>query len=148
MKKTSNQHTRCNKYTSSNQHTRCFGFVMLAIALGLIFMFTAFPTFTGEHTKSEIQQITGMSEHSAYIINALIRKSAHILMYGCLGILFYRVIRKRPIWYAWVLTTIIASLDEWHQSLVPGRSPLLQDVVIDSIAAFLFIVVVFLLRRK
>ena len=148
MKKTSSQHTRCSKHTLSKQRTRYFGLVMLAIALGSIFMFTAFPTFTGEHTKSEIQQITGMSEYSAYIMNAMIRKSAHILIYGCLGILFYHVIKKRSIWYAWVLTTIIASLDEWHQSLVPGRSPLFQDVVIDAIAAFVFIVVVFFMKNK
>jgi VanZ family protein len=119
-----------------------FWWIVLAVSLGFIFMLTAFQIFTGEHSKNEIQQMFGMTEPNAYLTNAIVRKSAHILIFGFLGILFYKVIKKRSIWYAWFCTVLIAVLDEWHQSFVPGRSPLIQDVLLDSLAAFIFIVVI------
>jgi VanZ family protein len=125
-----------------------FWWILLALLLAAIFLFTAFQTFTGEHTEIEIQHITGMTEHSSYVTNAIIRKSAHVLMFGFLGILFYRAIRKRSIWYAWISTALIASLDEWHQSFVPGRSPLIQDVMLDSLAAFLFLMGIAFINRR
>jgi VanZ family protein len=125
-----------------------FRWVLLLVSLGSIFIFNAFQTFTGEHTKVEIQHITGMTEQSAYVANAIARKSAHILIYGFLGILFYLVIRKRSIWYAWYCTVLIAALDEWHQSFVPGRSPLFRDVILDSLAAFLFLIGIAFFKRR
>jgi VanZ family protein len=121
---------------------------VLAASLGFIFMLTAFQIFTGEHSKNEIQQIMGMTEHNAYLMNAIARKAAHILIFGLLGILFYKVIKKRSIWYAWFCTVLIAVLDEWHQSFVPGRSPLIKDVWLDSLAAFLFLIVMAIFRRR
>jgi VanZ family protein len=125
-----------------------FWWVVLAASLGFIFMLTAFQIFTGEHSKNEIQQIIGMTEQNAYLTNAIARKSAHILIFGFLGILFYIVIKKRTIWYAWFCTVLVAILDEWHQSFVPGRSPLIQDVLLDSLAAFLFLIIVAFFTRR
>ncbi|MNI08856.1 VanZ like family protein [compost metagenome] len=125
-----------------------FWWSLLTIFLGVIFLFTAFQAFTGEHTKTFIQNVTGMDEKNAYVMNSIIRKSAHILMYGFLGILLYSVIRKRSIWYAWLCSTGIAALDEWHQSLVPGRSPLIQDVMLDSLAAFAFLLGAALIKSR
>jgi len=65
-----------------------------------------------------------------------------------LGFLFYKVIQKRSIWYAWFCTVLIAALDEWHQSFVPGRSPLIQDVWLDSLAAFLFLIGIVIFVRR
>jgi VanZ family protein len=132
----------------SNNVTTWFWWIVLALSLGFIFMLTAFQIFTGEHSKNEIQQMIGMTEQNAYFTNAIVRKSAHILIFGFLGILFYKVIKKRSIWYAWFCTVLIAVLDEWHQSFVPGRSPLIQDVWLDSLAAFLFLTgIAFFVRR-
>lgn len=119
----------------------------LVAALGFIFMLTASQVFTGEHSKNNIQQMIGMTEENAYLTNAIVRKSAHILIFGFLGILFYKVFRKYSIWYAWFCTVLIAALDEWHQSFVPGRSALIQDVWLDSLAAFLFLISIAFFRK-
>lgn len=122
--------------------------IVLTIIIGTIFVFTALQTFTGENTKEQIQQITGMNEHNAYLTNAIIRKSGHVLMFGLLSIFFYIVIRRQSIWFAWVCTTLMAVVDEWHQSYVPGRSALVQDVLLDSLAALIFLRIIVYIRRR
>lgn len=122
--------------------------IVLTVIIGTIFVFTALQTFTGENTKEQIQQITGMNEHNAYVTNAIIRKSAHVLMFGLLSIFFYIVIRRQSIWFAWVCTTLMAVVDEWHQSYVPGRSALVQDVLLDSLAALIFLRIIVYIRRR
>lgn len=122
--------------------------IVLTVIIGTIFVFTALQTFTGENTKEQIQQITGMNEHNAYVTNAIIRKSAHVLMFGLLSIFFYIVIRRQSIWLAWVCTTLMAVVDEWHQSYVPGRSALVQDVLLDSLAALIFLRIIVYIRRR
>lgn len=121
---------------------------MLILFMILIFMFSAFQTFTGEHTKSLIQSITGVSEQQAYIMNAFVRKLAHVLIFGFLAILFHRGIRRPSIGYAWLCATLFAVLDEWHQSLVPGRTPSLKDVMLDSLAAFVFLLGFVWVKKK
>src|SRR5687768_4869446 len=122
--------------------------IVLTVIIGTIFVFTALQTFTGENTKEQIQQITGMNEHNAYVTNAIFRKSAHVLMFGLLSIFFYIVIRRQSIWFAWVCTTLMAIVDEWHQSYVPGRSALVQDVLLDSLAALIFLRIIIYIRRR
>jgi VanZ family protein len=69
------------------------------------------------------------------VIHALIRKSAHFANYG---ILFWLLIRgplsQRP-YLALLLCVAYAFLDEGHQIFVPGRSPSLYDVALDSTGA-------------
>lgn len=77
-------------------------------------------------------------------------KTAHILVYGVLGAL---------VWYGWsrvqrerttgkqnrnVLLTVLvlAAIDEWHQSFVPGRTPRLSDIVIDLIGTGLMLALI------
>ena len=72
------------------------------------------------------------------------RKSLHVLGYGLLGYLNFRAVRgeKRGWTLRWsvtavLLAVIIASLDEWHQSFVPGRTGTPLDVVVDCAGATL-----------
>lgn len=68
-------------------------------------------------------------------LHALIRKSAHFTNYG---ILFWLLIRGpmagRP-YLALAACVAYAMLDEGHQILVPGRTPSIYDVAIDSSGA-------------
>jgi hypothetical protein len=43
----------------------------------------------------------------------------------------------RAAWWAWVLVVLYAIGDEIHQAFVPGRTPLVTDVAIDSIGGLL-----------
>jgi VanZ family protein len=79
----------------------------------------------------------GASASTITFLHALIRKAAHFTNYG---ILFWILIRGpmagRP-YTTLVLCVGYAFLDEGHQILVPGRTPSLYDVALDSSGALL-----------
>jgi VanZ family protein len=92
-----------------------------------------------------------------------IRKSGHVIGYGTLSILLFRAWRatlpamsdvkwtQRWATIAVLGTTLVASLDEWHQSLLPSRTGTIRDVILDTCAGIAAQVIVFLWwmwRRK
>jgi len=46
------------------------------------------------------------------------------------------------------MTALVACLDEWHQSFLPSRTGNLHDVLLDSTAALIAQVVLFLILRR
>lgn len=75
----------------------------------------------------------------------LIRKATHFFGYGLLAVIFYTLYRKLkwrfPIVLAFFTVVVIASLDEYRQSMIPGRSGLVEDVVLDACGALTMLVV-------
>lgn len=75
--------------------------------------------------------------------NHLVRKAAHFSEFALLFIFLRFALRKTaPIrWLylcgivAFVACGAYAGLDEWHQSFVPGRTPCINDVLIDMSGA-------------
>ncbi len=65
-------------------------------------------------------------------------KIAHAVLFGVLGAL-YLASMKRPVsgygwaqvWLAVALTAAYGAFDEWHQSMVPERTPELADLIAD-----------------
>ena len=74
-------------------------------------------------------------------LNFGVYKLAHLVVFTILGVLVAGAVRHlktpRSSWWAWVLVVLYAIGDEIHQSFVPGRSPLVTDVAIDSIGGVL-----------
>lgn len=68
----------------------------------------------------------------------LIHKIGHFVLYGLLGISFYRA-TGRSVWWSITAVTIFALSDEFHQGLVPERSNRFGDVVLDMLSAVVFI---------
>lgn len=70
-------------------------------------------------------------------------KTAHFLVYGSLTLFTWLGWQgsgwrgARAILATWFTLLIAASLDEWHQMYVPGRTPRPLDVFIDISAAYL-----------
>ena len=69
----------------------------------------------------------------------LIRKCGHFVEYFILSVLILRGLRagRRESHLAWTLLAILlvagyASMDEFHQRFVPGRTPAVRDVLIDT----------------
>jgi VanZ family protein len=69
----------------------------------------------------------------------LIRKSAHFTEYFILSLLILRGIRagRKEARLVWATVTLLAvacyaSLDEFHQRFVPGRTAAVSDVVLDT----------------
>ena len=71
------------------------------------------------------------------------RKAAHMFLYFVLVLLLLLALRclRRRLWtrggWAAGLCLLLAALDEYHQTLVPGRAGQLRDVVIDMTGALL-----------
>jgi VanZ family protein len=70
----------------------------------------------------------------------IIRKCAHFTEYFIFSLLVLRGFRaaEKGTRLRWALLTVLivagyASLDEFHQSFVPGRTPAVSDVLIDTI---------------
>ena len=88
-----------------------------------------------------------------YFIEFLLRKAAHIFIFGFLALAIYAVLPKRfpQFRIAAFLTFLLAIADEYHQSLTGGRTPSIQDVFLDTagaISALLFLQVFLFLRNK
>jgi VanZ family protein len=109
-------------------------------------LISAFSThlFTAENTgRIIIPALHWAFPHMAlvrlYEIHHLIRKCAHFTEYFILSLLVLRGIRgqRRETHLRWALLTILivagyASLDEFHQVFVPGRTPAVTDVLLDT----------------
>ncbi|TWT03567.1 VanZ family protein [Planomicrobium sp. CPCC 101079] len=70
-------------------------------------------------------------------IEFLLRKGAHLFMFGAVAIAVVVLMPKPKFWMAFAITVGLAVLDEFHQSLTGGRTPTGQDVLLDSIGAFI-----------
>ncbi len=69
-------------------------------------------------------------------LDYLVKKSAHVLIYGALALTYLHALRKRNYPLAWFLTILYALGDEFHQSFVPGRRASLTDVFLfDNLGA-------------
>lgn len=87
-------------------------------------------------------------DHLGYskFVEFFIRKAAHFGTYFILGgSLFLGVYPKLKLWWltailAWLSATGYAGLDEFHQMITGGRSPMFQDVMLDSMGALTAIV--------
>ena len=79
--------------------------------------------------------LPGASEPSIAMLHGMIRKVAHFTNYAILfWILVHGPMAGRP-YTALLLCVCYAFLDEGHQILVPGRTPSLFDVAVDSSGA-------------
>lgn len=79
------------------------------------------------------------SAETLEFLHHIIRKCGHLTEYFILSMLILRGIRagQKGLHLRWVLVTILivacyASLDEYHQSFVPGRTAAVGDVLIDT----------------
>jgi VanZ family protein len=105
-------------------------------------------------------------------INYFLRKSGHFMGYGILAALVFLALRNtnrdrlfpllsrswgtclHDLWrMEWVLlgmgvAVITASLDEIHQSFIPSRTGVWQDVVLDACGAAILQVIIYFLSRR
>lgn len=85
-----------------------------------------------------------ISLHPDYILH----KVGHIMAFGTLGAVIYWAGGYFSVRWAIFLTALAAALDEWHQYYVPGRSSRFGDVVLDTLAAIIFIVIVKAIKKE
>ncbi len=122
--------------------------------MGMIFYMSAQPAeasgaMSGGFTTSilswivpNFEEMTPEAQRSLCgTVEVVIRKLAHFSEYAVLGfalLLHIHQIEKRtlvrlPWLWAWCVGVLYAASDELHQGFVPGRSPGVMDVLIDSL---------------
>ena len=93
---------------------------------------------------------TQQTENIINKMEKVIRKLAHFSIYTVVGILLmsfistYKLKEGIRIIVSLVIGIIYAASDEIHQSFVPGRSPQITDVMIDTMGVLLGILLVML----
>ena len=139
-----------------------FSFLPALIMMYLIYMFSAQPgDMSGELSYKVSYEIVEMkdritdTEYDEYTlaqqasdIHPYVRKAAHMTEYFLLAVAVsfpLYVYGVRGIWLillAGIICVGYAGFDEYHQSFVQNRGPSAKDVGIDSIGAFLGILLV------
>jgi VanZ family protein len=125
-------------------------------------------TFSSDHTSGWLraiyQAVAGQISDARWLeIHHYIRKTGHFTGYGLLGLawlrawlIFWRVPmkhRSEGVWrgYAMVMaiacTTLIASLDELHQSFLADRTGMVSDVWLDTSGAVSLILLSVLIAK-
>jgi VanZ family protein len=89
-----------------------------------------------------------MSDATISSIQLVVRKCGHLAEYAILAVLLCRAWRRSAPWSAFVIATLYATLDEFHQSFVTARTGSPWDVVIDCLGAALGLLLFILWRRR
>jgi VanZ family protein len=115
--------------------------------------------FTSDNTSRFIVPILRFflphaSAETLELLHFLVRKCAHFTEYFILSLLILRGIRAgaKGMHLRWALLSILlvagyASLDEFHQSFVPGRTAAVGDVLIDTSGGAVALIVASLFAR-
>ncbi len=143
-----------------NDKKRFISWIPVLIWMIIIFLLSSQPA--GESNQlskgftSIIIEILGRFLHldievstiNNYVVqfNHYVRKFAHFSAYLVLGLLASNAFiksskeKKKAFIYTFIFCVLYAISDELHQQFVPGRGPMLKDVMIDSAGAAVGIV--------
>ena len=86
-------------------------------------------------------------------IESIVRKVAHYSIYTLVGILLmslmstFKMKELERVAVSLIVGVIYAATDEIHQAFVPGRGPLVTDVILDSIGVLTGIFIVMLVYK-
>lgn len=127
------------------------------IAQGLL---VVFKNLYNNHPPAFITDIVLKGDH-------FVRKSGHFIEYFIFGSLMISLIRRlkplrlfqplrpnqplrphRPFLLSLLICFLYAASDEFHQLFVPGRAGMISDVLLDTAAAFVGILIAYLLIRR
>lgn len=128
--------------------------ILIALLLATFFIIFNFSSqdaeksgnISGKVTEVVTRQIKSIQkldntkkEETLYRIEKIIRKLAHFSIYTLVGFLLmgllytYKLEDRKRILITIAMGVIYATTDEIHQSFIPGRSPQITDVMIDSL---------------
>lgn len=142
--------------------------ILILLLLGTFYIIFGFSSQDGEKSGSISRRITEKiatlipqiqkeneieKENIMNTMESIIRKMAHFSIYTAVGLLLmslvstYNIKEKNRLIITLITGIIYASSDEIHQSFVPGRSPMITDVVIDTMGVILGILLIILGKK-
>jgi VanZ family protein len=117
-------------------------------------------TFSSSNTSHYIPRILHFllpfaSAHTIELLHALVRKCGHVFEYFVFGLLLFRAFRAtthggatRWALNALAIAAIFAASDEFHQTFVPSRGASIWDVLLDTAAAALAVVLAWVITQR
>ncbi|GAC1420566.1 MAG: hypothetical protein NVSMB62_14640 [Acidobacteriaceae bacterium] len=133
--------------------------VWIPVLLGLTMIcFESTPIMGGNHTARWLSFVWppsfgSISSNFFIDFHHMLRKLGHFSGYGTLGLLFRKAWQRSVRAYLGLVGAqlkigatalavscvfLVGSLDEWHQSFIPGRTSKCSDVLIDTCGALVF----------
>lgn len=92
--------------------------------------------------------VISIEERGYYLfIEFFLRKGAHVAIFGLIALAIANMVPKKMWWLALPATAILAVLDELHQAVTGGRSPMAADVLLDISGAVIALSFLFLFRK-
>ena len=124
-----------------------------AVMAIIIFIFSSFPAADSDQQSGLIVNVITTlfpDLKGADHLVKIVRKIAHLTEYAILGYLTargFKLSKKSP-WLSVLACAIYASTDEFHQTLVQGRSGEIKDVALDILGATFGASIYWLTHRK
>ena len=114
---------------------------------------------TGQILYPIFHYLFAISRERFATFHAVLRKTGHFVGYFTLSVLLFRSWRgtfprlstrwcRQWAMLGFVCTALVSVLDEFHQSFLPSRTGTFHDVVLDSFAALVAQIVLFVILRK
>jgi VanZ family protein len=138
--------------------------VWLPSAIWLVVIVAESTNFgSSEHTSRILYPIFhylfGMGPQRFAALHVVLRKTGHFVGYAMLSFLLFRswrgtFPRLSTRWclqwatLAFVCTALVASFDEFHQTFLPSRTGTFRDAMLDSSAALIAQILIFLLLQR
>lgn len=134
--------------------------IIMILLLGTFFIIFGFSSQDGEESGNLSSEITRFMlerlpiENNELILKrteSVIRKIAHFSIYALVGFLLMTLISTYPvkenkrILISLGVGILYATSDEIHQAFVPGRSPQITDVVLDTIGVLVGIILLLII---
>ncbi|CAM4114990.1 VanZ family protein [Lederbergia lenta] len=93
-----------------------------------------------------------------YFLEFLIRKFAHLFLFGMFALTMFSLLMfikrmkvPQAVFIALIGTGIYAAVDEYHQLITGGRTPLVADVLLDMTGAVIALVIyvpIYMIRKR
>ena len=125
-----------------NRKTRKLPLIITALLMIFIFIQSALPADLSQQESNVIVlMLSRFLSVDGEGLSFAVRKCAHFTEYMLLGMSLYMTVREylpaievlsavQPV--SWLIGTLYAVTDEFHQRFVPGRSCEIRDILIDS----------------
>lgn len=135
---------------------RRISFVIVLLVLVAIWQFSAQTAtessgLSGSLARFLATLLNGASSVDMAWLDHVLRKMAHFSVYCVLGCGLAGIVvdwKARSVFMLMLpIGFLLAAVDEFHQSFVPGRGPKFSDVLLDTLGILVGITFVLLLRR-
>ena len=148
------------KYKKHIKFARIFVWIMTIIYMGIIFFMSSRSIDQSREDSARlmvaigivdnVEEATDVNDSYMMRLQTTVRKHAHFIIFGGLGVLIYLSIygyagnALKTAIKAWVLTTFYGATDEFHQ-IFTNRGASIDDVILNSQGAATTIAITFVI---